>query len=128
MRALQSSLPMQLFQSGTYGFQNDALERHLPIVVSTKWKTILSDKDTPKEQLTICLNEPFEHGILENVNPDNGGEIPRIGQSIECFTAEELEQGSFWGRGEKNRVKISRKIFTKMSSIEREPHCSNANA
>ena len=97
MRALQWSLPMQLFQSGTDGFQNDALERHLPIVVSTKWKTILSDKDTPKEQLTICLNEPFEHGILENVNPDNGGEIPRIGQSIECFTAEELEQGSFWG-------------------------------
>jgi len=64
--------------------------------VSTKLKTYLSDKDTPKDQLTICLNEPFEHGILENVNPDNGGEIPRIGQSIECFTAEELEQGLFW--------------------------------
>ena len=58
-------------------------------------KPNLSDKDTPKDQLTICLNEPFEHGILENVNPDNGGEIPRIGQSIECFTAEELELGLF---------------------------------
>ena len=58
-------------------------------------KTHLSDKDTPNDQLTICLNEPFEHGILENVNPDNGGEIPRIGKSIECFTAEELERGLF---------------------------------
>ena len=77
------------------------LERHQ---VSTKLKTYLSDKDTPKDQLTICLNEPFEHGILENVNPDNGGEIPRIGQSIECFTAEELEQGLFW-------VKFLGKIF-----------------
>ena len=74
--------------------------------MSIKLKTYLSDKDTPKDQLTICLNEPFEHGILENVNPDNGGEIPRIGQSIECFTAEELEQGLFW-------VKFSGKISGK---------------
>ena len=53
----------------------------------------LKDDDTETELIKICVKMQPDNGIIENISPAVGGELSRIGQQVDCFSLDDLENG-----------------------------------